>query len=66
MKREIFALLLLAGLAVLSFWNIRRIDALSEELEEHLALSEKAVLAGDPDYAEEQLEAALRIWLSRK
>lgn len=66
MKRELFALLLLAGLAALSFWNIRRVDALHAELEEHLALSQKAVLADDAKYAEEQLKAALRIWLSAR
>ena len=62
MKRELFALLLLAGLALVSFWNIRRIDGIREQLEEHLGLSEKAVLSGDPEYAEEQLKAAQRIW----
>ena len=66
MKREIFAVVLLVALAAASVWNIRREDRLIGEIEEHLALSEKAVLAGDPDYAEQQLKAALRIWLSAR
>ena len=64
MKREICAALLLAALVGASLWNIRRAEALIGEVETHLDLSEKAMLAGDPGYAEEQLNAALRIWLS--
>ena len=64
MKRELCALGLLAALIAVSFWNIRKADSLTGEIGEHLSLSEKAVLAGDPDYAAEQLEAALRIWLA--
>ena len=66
MKREICALLLLAALAAVSVWNIRRADALTDEIREHLELSEKALLADDQKYAGEQLEAALRIWLSAR
>ena len=66
MKRELFALLLLAALAALSVWNMQRVDALTDEVEEHLRLSEKAVMAGDPIYAEEQLKAATRVWLSAR
>lgn len=66
MKREICALLLLAALAGLSVWNTHRVDALTSEVEEHLRLSEKAVMAGDPTYAEEELKAATRVWLSAK
>ena len=64
MKREMCAVLLLAALVGVSLWNIRKADALIKDIEEHLDLSEKAMLAGDPGYAEEQLSAALRIWLS--
>lgn len=63
MRREICALLLLAALVGASVWNIRKTDRLIGEIEEHVALSEKAAQANDPDYALRQLEAALRIWL---
>ena len=66
MKREICALLLLAVLVAASVWNIHRADALIDEVKEHVALSEKAVLAGDNRYAAEQLKAAFRIWLAAK
>ena len=66
MKREIAALLLLGLLIAASVWSIYRAEALIDEVKEHVALSEKAVLAGDSDYASEQLEAAFRIWLAAK
>ena len=66
MKREICALMLLAALAAASVWNIRRADALTDEIREHLELSEKALMADDKKYAGEQLEAALRIWLAAR
>jgi len=66
MKREICAVLLLAALASGSVWNIRRVDALTDEIREHLELSEKALLSGDKKYAGEQLEAAQRIWLAAR
>ena len=66
MKREICALLLLAVLAALSIWNIRGADRLIGEIQEHLDLSEKAMLSGDAPYAEQQLEAALHIWLAAR
>ncbi len=66
MKREICAVVLLAALVSVSFWNIRRANNLTGEIKEHLNLSEKALLAGDPDYAQEQLEAALRLWFAAR
>lgn len=66
MKREIFAALLLLVLIGASVWNIRRADRLTDEIREHLELSERALLAADPNYAKEQLEAAKRIWLSAR
>lgn len=66
MKREICAVLLLAALAAASYWNIHRADTLTTDIREHLELSEKALLANDPKYAVEQLEAALRIWLAAR
>ena len=66
MKREIGALLLLFALAAVSVWNMHRADTLTADIKEHLALSEKALLSGDRDYAAEQLEAARRIWLSAR
>ena len=66
MKREICALLLLAALIAGSLWNIRKAERLTDEIEEHLALSEQAVRAGDSKYALDQFEAALRIWLAAR
>ena len=66
MKRELGALALLGLLIFASLWNIRRADGLIGEIKEHVALSEKAVLAGDKTYASEQLEAAFRIWGAAK
>ena len=66
MKREILAALLLITLVAASVLNIRRADRLTAEILEHLELSEKAMLAADPDYAEEQFEAAKRLWLSAR
>ena len=66
MKKEIGALLLLAALAAGSAWSIRKTDMLTADVKTHLELSEKALLSGDRDYAAEQLEAALRIWLSAR
>lgn len=66
MKKEIGALLLLAALAAGSVWSIRKTDTLTGDVKAHLELSEKALLSGDRDYAAEQLEAALRIWLSAR
>ena len=66
MKREICAALLLMALIAASVFNIRRADRLTGEIREHLDLSEKAMLAADTAYAEEQFEAARRLWLSAR
>ena len=66
MKREIGALLLLAALFGVSLWSIRRTDRLTEEVEKHLELSEKALRADDRETAEAELEAALRVWQADK
>ena len=47
-------------------WSIRRTDRLTEEVEKHLALSEKALRADDRETAEAELEAALRVWRADK
>ena len=62
MKREIGALLLLAVLFGVSLWSIRRTDRLTDEVEKHLELSEKALRADDRETAETELAAALRVW----
>ena len=62
MKREIAAALLLAAMFGVSLWSIRRTDRLTDEVEQHLALSEKALRADDRAKAETELEAALRVW----
>ena len=62
MKREIAALLLLAAMCFASFWSVGRTDSLKDEVEQHLALSEKALRADDRERAETELEAALRVW----
>ena len=66
MKRELCALLFLLALFAAAGWNIRRADRLTQELEQHLALSQKALLSGDRAYAETELEAAVRIWENAK
>ena len=66
MKREIGALLLLAALFGVSLWSIRRTDRLTDEVETHLELSEKALRADDRETAEAELEAALRVWQADK
>ena len=63
MTRESFAALLLAALVAVSFWSIRRVDGLTDEIEQHLANSEKAALAEDYENAALEADAALRIWL---
>ena len=60
MKRELGALLLLLSLFTAAVINIRAADRLTDEIEAHLDLSEKALLAGDRPYAESELDAALR------
>ena len=62
MRREICAMLLLLALFGAAAFNIRAADRLTDEIETHLSLSEKALLAGDRAYAESELAAALRIW----
>ena len=62
MKRELFAALLLAGLFAAALWSIGAMDRLRDEVEAHLERSEKAAVAGDYRRAEDELEAALRIW----
>ena len=66
MKRELCALLFLLTLFGVASWNIRRADRLTQELEQHLALSQKALLAGDRSYAESELDATVRIWENAK
>lgn len=66
MKRELCALLLLLVLIGIAAWNIHKVDELTGELEQHLALSQKALLADDRAYAETELEASLRIWQNAK
>ena len=66
MKRELGALLLLAALFGVSLWSIRRTDRLTDEVEKHLELSEKALRADDRETAEAELEAALRVWQADK
>lgn len=62
MKREILAGAFLAALFVLSLWNIRRIDVLTDTVGQHLELSEQAVSGGDLTLAEAELERALSLW----
>ena len=62
MKREILAGAFLAALFTLSLWSIRRIDALTEAVGQHLELSEQAAYGGDPELAEAELERALSLW----
>lgn len=64
MKREITAAALLLLLVFASLWNIRRIDALTGELETLLRRSEQAALDGSFPQAESIASDALARWLA--
>ena len=62
MKREQAAVLLLLLLAVIALWNIHRVDFMTDQLEENLIRSERALSRGDRDMALTALDNALELW----
>lgn len=63
MKRELVASALLLLLALGSWWNIRRVDSLTYELESRLEESENAAAQQRFDDAASYAEGALALWL---
>ena len=66
MRREFFALLLLAVLITLSLWNIHTVDKLTEDILALIDRAESAALKGDKAIAQVQFEKALKSWLGAK
>ena len=66
MRREFFALLLLAVLITLSLWNIHTVDKLTEDIQALIDRAESAALIGDKAIAQAQFEKALKSWLGAK
>ena len=63
MKKEIFALSLLALLFAASLFNIRYFDRLCLDLAHEINASSEALEAGNKAAAQEHLDAALDTWL---
>lgn len=66
MKRELFALLLLALLIAGAFLNIRHIDSLTQSVSACLDRSEKYAGEGDFDGALAAFESGLSLWHSAR
>ena len=63
MKREQAAIALLLLLLAIALWNVRHADFLTDQLEENLLRSERALSRGDRDMALTALDNALNLWL---
>lgn len=63
MKRELAAALLLLVLFAGSLWNVRCLDALTDELEQTLTRSLEAARSGDFPRAKEALDDAIDRWV---
>lgn len=63
MRRELTASILLLLLLLASVWNIRRVDSLTDQLEESLSFSAQAAEAGDFSRAHALASEALALWL---
>ena len=63
MKKTVLALGLLLGIALLSLWNLRHLEKLTDELTTAVSAAEKFCRAGDFDAAERTLNKALDRWL---
>ena len=63
MKKTGFALSLLFLLALLSFWNIRHLHSLTEELSRSVEEAQRCAREEDFDRAEAALDRALTRWL---
>lgn len=66
MKKEIFALALLALILALSLWNTHEIKSICGELTELVEASGRAAESGDWETSRERVEEALRLWQSRE
>ena len=64
MKRETVAAALFLALILLSFWNLRKIDKLTNEMTRLLEASEASARSGELDDALGYAERALEVWLS--
>ena len=64
MKREAVAAVLFSALILLSFWNLRKIDKLTNEMTRLLEASEASAQSGELDDALGYAEKALEVWLS--
>ena len=63
MKKAIFALGLLIGLTLLSLWNLRHLEGLTDELSRSIVTVRQHCREGDFVAAGETLDAALERWL---
>lgn len=63
MLKELFALLLITLLVLVSAWNIRAVDKLCTDIEALLDKAESQALSGALEESEAQLQAALDKWL---
>ena len=66
MKREQAAVALLLLLLAIALWNVRRADFLTDQLEENILRSERALSRGDRDMALTALDNALELWLNSR
>ena len=64
MKREAVAAALFSALILFSFWNLRKIDKLTNEMTRLLEVSEASAESGELDNALGYAEKALEVWLS--
>ena len=64
MKREAVAAALFLALILLSFWNLRKIDRLTNEMTRLLEASQASAKSGELDDALHNAEKALAVWLS--
>lgn len=64
MKREAVAAALFLALILLSFWNLRKIDRLTNEMTRLLEASQASAESGELDDALGYAEKALAVWLS--
>lgn len=64
MRRELLAGLLLIVLMALLLNNIRVIDTLIDDIEEHVCRSSAAAESGDRELAVSELETAMKLWQS--
>ena len=64
MKREAVAAVLFSALILFSFWNLRKIDKLTNEMTRLLESSEASAESGELDDALGYAKKALEVWLS--